>query len=383
MSLDFQLGWQCPHLTIEEVVELGDDRMSLPVLQPIGSGNVIRLLANNEVVIPPGGLYVPAKIYSTDSGPFDLLRGQDTLTVETGSGSQTFVFGVTTLTRKTTDEIVSFLMRSGLNVALVENINGHLLFTDITTVGQESFVRISGTASSVLGFGDPKCGVQRQYGARGRMIYPGWVLQRRPDTIVNRYIKFIQPVRMNPTFKATYITPVNRCRRCRASYVENDYRFDELGQGILIGNENLLYQAALKILLTDRGSNPYHLWYGTNIRSRIGSKALGNTAALISEDVRLALGNYQQIQRAQVRNGQQTTLKERLYRILDVQTLPHEEDPTTFLLTVTVQNQSTEPISLTVVFTVPEVVAVMGSNGLTLGTEVVGLDPKQLPSVVR
>jgi len=180
-------------------------------------------------------------------------------------------------------------------------------------------------------------------------------------------------VRTNPMLKATYVVPARRCLRCSGTYIENDYRFDETGQGLLIQDENLLYQAALKILLTDRGSNPYHDWYGSTIRSRIGAKAIGGVASAISEDVRRTLVRMQTVQNEQAQY-QQVTAKERLYSILQVQTLPHQQDPTTFLVDVTVQNASSEPISLSVVFSVPEVVALMGSNGLFLGTEAVGLE---------
>jgi hypothetical protein len=46
--------------------------------------------------------------------------------------------------------------------------------------------------------------------------------------------------------------------------------------------------------------------------------------------------------------------------------LPHSQEQTTFLVDVTVQNASNEPIELSIVFTVPEVVALMGGNGLLL-----------------
>jgi hypothetical protein len=128
----------------------------------------------------------------------------------------------------------------------------------------------------------------------------------------------------------------------------------------------------LKIVLTDFGSNPYHGQYGTTIRERIGSKAIGNVAAVISEDVRRALARLQDLQEAQS-EWQQVTSKERLYAVLGVRTAPHSQDPSTFLVDVTLQNASGEPVTLSIVFSVPEVVALLGSNGLFLGTEAAGL----------
>jgi hypothetical protein len=112
------------------------------------------------------------------------------------------------------------------------------------------------------------------------------------------------------------------------------------------------------------------------LTSRIGQKALSATAALVNEDVRTALANMQKVQTAQSKI-QQVTLKERLSKVLSVDVLPHETDQTAFLVDVVVANASGKPISLSIVFSVPGVVALMGSNGRTLGLETTGLTPEQ------
>jgi phage baseplate assembly protein W len=149
-------------------------------------------------------------------------------------------------------------------------------------------------------------------------------------------------------------------------------RFNVQGEPLLIENENLLYQAALKILLTRKGSNPFHTQYGSQIMSRIGNKAVGAVAMLINEDVRTALANMQAYQAAQAKY-QIVTAKERLYSIQSVNVYPHDSDPTAFMVDIVVSNASGEPISLTIVFTVPGAVALAGSNGLSLGIETTGL----------
>jgi phage baseplate assembly protein W len=382
MALDFQLAHQCPHLTLEEVVSLDTDRRSLQTIQPVATSNLVRVLVNNEFLVPRGGLFSSAQLYSGVSGPFDFTEGNDVLEVKTSSGTETISFGVVGTERLTTDEVIRRMQRADFAGVAAENINGHLTLSDINILGPESVVRVGGTAVGSFGWGDPHCRAPGQFSARGKQLYPGWRLASRPDTITNRFPQFIEPVRNTPVFKVSYATVVNRCRRCRATFVENDYRFDVTGQGVLIGNEDLLTQASLKILLTNRGSNPYHKWYGTTIQSRIGAKAIGNVSAVLNEDVRTALANFQAVQREQGKY-QEITLKERLFQVLDVQVYPHAEDPTTFLISVTVQNSSSEPIALSIVFTVPEVVAVMGSNGLTLGGEIAGLNPNFQPVVVE
>jgi hypothetical protein len=382
MSQDFQLAWLCPHFTVEEVVTLDpDDRRSLDTRQPIAGSGTVRILVNDEVLLPSTGLKNPALLFSTKSGPFDLTENEDTVTIATSGGTFTTAFGVVDTVRWTTDKIIKLLMAAGFEIGVLENLNGHLAITDNNTVGVDSKVKVTGTAAAALGFGDPTVNGW-QYQARGQDLYPSWSLHTRPDEITNRFPRFDQPVQGNPVFKVSYTVPVNRCLRCRASFVENDMRFAPDGHAILVDGEDLLYQACLKILLTDKGSNPYYPWYGTSIRERIGSKALGNVAAMISDDVRRALENFKAVQKDQA-EFQVVTPRERLYNLLSVVTRPHNEDPTTFLVDVTVQNAAAQPINLSIVYTVPEVVALMGSNGLFLGTQQAGLNAGQASDLFR
>lgn len=382
MSQDYQLAWPCPHLTVEEVVSLDPvDRRSLNTRQPVAGAGTVQILVNDTTRIPSAGLKDFASLYSTQSGPFDLTENEATLTIETSSGAFTTTFAVRGTERWGTSRVVTQLLTNGFLGGVVENVNGHLAITDSRTVGVDSKVKVHGPMASALGFGDPlKNGWQ--YQVHGKEVYPGWRLVVRPDDIVNRFPQFLSPVPGTPTFKVTYTVPVNRCLRCRATHIENDIRFAPDGNPILVDNEDLLYQAALKVLLTDRGSNPFQTWYGTSIRERIGSKALGNVAASISDDVRRALENFVAVQKDQA-EYQVVTPRERLYRLLSVVTRPHEEDPTTFLVDVEVQNAASQPISLSIVYTVPEVVALMGSNGLHLGTAAAGLTPGQASDLFR
>lgn len=379
MSRDFQLARPCPHLTMEEVVSLGDDRRSLPCRQPVAGSGTVRILVNDEFFVPQSGLYTAANLYATQSGPYDLVEGEDTLTVSSPSGVQTFAFGVIGTSRWTAEDVVNFLAKKRLTVATAAATNGHLLFVDTERVGPDSWVKVSGTAATALGYGSP--GVShRQWMSRGIKLFPSWRLHTRTDQITNRFPKFDEPVRSNPIFKVTYTAVSNRCLRCGAALIENDFMFDQAGQVVTIDNENLLYQAALKILLTDKGSNPYYPYYGTDLRARIGTKALSGVAALINEDVRRALLNLQSLQGEQSKY-QRVSFQERLYQILGVQVRPHAQDPTTYLINVSVQNAAAEPINLSVVFATSNVVSILGSNGLVLGNEVAGLTTSQLAAL--
>lgn len=382
MSQDYQIAFPCPHLTIEEVVELDSgDRRSLDTRQPVGGAGTVQILANGTTPIPSSGLKSFASLYSSQSGPYTLVENEDEITIQTSEGSFTVSLGVKGRIRKSADLIVQSLKASALSNVVLENIGGHLAITDGNQVGTGSFVKVTGSAAAALGFGDPKKN-GLQYRAQGKEIYPPWELVVREDEIVNRFPRFKSPVKGNPTFKVTYTVPPNRCLRCRATLIENDMRFTTSGQPLMITNEDLLYQAALKILLTDKGSNPFFTWYGTTIRERIGSKALGSVAAAISDDVRKSLDRLFTLQKDQS-DFQQVTPKERLYQILSVNTRPHREDPTTYLVDVVIQNASGDPVELSIVFTVPEVVSLMGSNGLFLGTQAAGITDEQAATQFR
>lgn len=359
-------------MTVEEVVSLGSDRRSLRVRQPIAASGTVLVMLNDDtnLFIPSYGLHSAAILSSSVSGPYDIRPNEDTLTVEASSGTTTLSFGAQKLVRRTTDQVVKLIQKAQWENVSASNENGYLVLVDRNAVGPHAFVKVRGTAASALGFGQP--GVSgRQWAAYGRELYPGWDLYLRPDEITNRYVQFRKPLQSNPMIKVSYSVPVQRCLRCRAAFIENDFRFDQSGSVLLIQNEDLLQQAALKILLTDRGSNPFHPWYGTSIRERIGTKALMGVTSVLSEDVRQALTRMQTLQGEQAKY-QVVTFKERLYSILGVDVKRHQQDPTSILLEVTVQNASATPIVLRTAYVVPEVVALMGTNGLFLGQQLSG-----------
>jgi len=364
-------------LTVEEVVSLEADRQSLLIRQPIATlGTVLIMMDDNpDLFVPRNGLGSVALLSSSVSGPYDIRPNEDTLIVEASGGTHTLSFGARTIIRRTTDQIVRIIQQANWTYASVTNDNGYLVFADPNKTGSGAFVKVRGSVAGSLGFGQPYIS-DRQWAAYGRELYPGWDLYKRPDEITNRYIRFRKPLQGNPMIKVSYSAPVQRCLRCQATFVENDFRVDAQGNLVLIQNEDLLYQAALKILLTDLGSNIFHSWYGTSIRQRIGTKALMSVASVLGEDVRQALLRMQALQGEQAKY-QQVSFKERLYAILGVNVRRHAQDPTTFLIDVTVQNASATPIALNIVYTVPEVVALMGKDGVLLGHQPAGLSPSE------
>lgn len=362
MSTEVQLAHPCSHMVMEEVVPLADDRRSLFIRAPVASTNIVRVLANDETYVPPGGLYSQAQITGAVGGPFRVVDCENTFTVRSSTESASITLPVGS---RVEPELVARLLVARLASVAVEVLQGHLVLTDVSSVGLESSLVVGGNAATSLGF-------DRQRGARGRQVYPAWELASREDTVANRYPRFREPVRANPRWKVTYTTLPARCPRCGATYVENDQRFDLTGEAILIENENLLYQAALKILLTRIRSNPYQPFYGSSLQSRIGVKAIGAAVATLTEDVQNALRTMQQLQSAQAKY-QRITARERLYAVNSVRVSPSAEDPTVFRIDVVVSNAAGAPVSITIVFSVPGAVALVGTNGLSLGLEAAGL----------
>jgi phage baseplate assembly protein W len=353
MSKDIQLVHRCPHQTVEERVFLAADRRSLPVIQPVANALSVRVLVNNQVQIPSFGLFSQGQLYSAQSGPYRILLNENQFVIR--SRTEVVTLDLPISSRVETSALVKQINTASQNI-LAENIRGYLVLTDTGSMGRESVVAVSGRAVPLLGFAN-------QIRAVGRQVYPGWSLAQRADpTITNRFPRFLSQIKNNPVFKVTYTVPQQRCLRCGTSTIENDWRADSQGDTLMIENEDLLHQLALKILLTTKGTNPFHDWYGTQLRSRIGTKAIGIVGSLIEEDVRRALEAVQRLQVEQA-NFQAVSFKERIYTINDVRVIPHAQDPTTFLVDVFVSNASQEPINLSVIFTVPQVVTLMGSDG--------------------
>jgi phage baseplate assembly protein W len=189
-----------------------------------------------------------------------------------------------------------------------------------------------------------------------------------------RFPKFREPVRGNPVFKISYTTYQQYCRRCQGYGIENDYRIQAGGEPQTIGNENLLNQDVLKVLSTIKGSNPFHPEYGTNLLTRIGTKALGTGASSINEDIITALSVFQRLQTA-AGKYQEVTPRQRLASILSINTTPADFDPTVFEAVIVAANAANVPVVITMVFAAPGTAALAGTNGLSLGLEGFGLDP--------
>lgn len=375
MSYDFGLAHPCPHLTIEEVVELEADKVSLKPKQPLANSRL--KLSAGSVSVPPGGVWSSATITGSVSGPFRILKGSENLRLQ--NRTQTLEVVLPIGSRITAQTILSQLVKAAAtaNVSIgVEDQNGFLIFTDLSEQGPSSRVSVRGAVAGSLGFA-------HQYQAKGKEIYPPWDFAETPTlstisgvrSISSRYLRFTKPIRNTPIFRLTYTTIQTQCRRCLGTGIENDYKVLASGSFLEVRNEDKLNQGVLKIISTLKGSNPFNPEYGSDLLRRIGIKALGPNVNGITEDVTKAVLLFQKTQGIQSR-FQEVTAQERLGSVLSITTTPAPRNPTIFEVVLVATTNANTPVVIRSVYAAPGTAALAGSNGLSLGLEGLGLDPR-------
>ena len=364
MSRDVQLAFTCSHVIGEERVSLGTDRRTLYPAKPISGPTLVQVRVNDDAIVSPfTGLVTPATMRSYRREPYKITTATRTLVLTTGAGAATVNFSSGYLSAAQVSATLTAAVRG---LVVVSSPNGYITLTDTATPGPTSRIQLTGSALEPLGF-------DQQSGDRGKTVIPPWRLYSRtavnPEDAVDSlgyYIGFDSVVKQEAFFTVTYPVAPYLCLRCRATEVENDYRFDPQGEALVVQDENLLYQMCLKMILTELGSNIYHTWYGSDLVSRIGSKVLGGTAIGIRQSVSQALTNLQNLQNAQSKY-QRVTAKERLFSVDNIAVAPSPNDPTTFLIEVDVRNYSSEPVTISIVYSAPGTFALPGTNRLSLG----------------
>lgn len=364
MSRDICLAYPCPHIIGEERVTLGDDRRTLYTSKPIAGPTLVVVRANDGTPVSPyTGLVTPASVKSYRREPYKVTVATRTLVVTTGVGTAAVNFSPGYLSAAQVSAAITSAVKG---LVTVTSPNGYLVITDTADPGPTSKVQLSGSALEALGF-------DQQSGDRGKTVIPPWRLYSRsvvnPEDAVDSlgyYIGFNAPVKQGVYFTVSYPVAPNLCLRCLTTEVENDFRFDAQGEALVVEDENLLYQMCLKMILTELGSNIYQPWYGSNLAASIGSKVLGGTAIGLKQSVNQALTTLQNLQNAQSKY-QRVTAKERLFSVDNIAVAQSPSDPTTFLIEVDVRNYSSEPVTISIVYTAPGTFALPGTNRLSLG----------------
>lgn len=364
MSRDVQIAFNCPHIIGEERVNLGTDRRTLYTSKPISGPSVVQVRANDDVIVSPfTGVVTTASLKSYRKEPYRVLLANRNLVIKAQGGIKTVQFPTGYLSAQ---QVVATIQQAAGTIVTSTNANGYVTITDKGDGGPASFVRLSGSATQPLGF-------DLQSGAKGQTVIPPWKLYSRnvvnpEDTVdsLGYYIGFDQVVKQGVYFTVTYPVFPYHCLRCLTTEVENDYRFDAQGKPLMVEGYNLLYQACLKVLLTDLKSNIYFPWYGTTLRGLIGSKVVGGSVAGMRQAVSTALTMLQNLQTAQAKY-QRVTAEERLFSVDNISVTPVPDDPTSFLISVDVRSYSSQSVNISIVYTAPGTFALPGTNNLALG----------------
>lgn len=348
MSKDFQIAFPCPHVAIAEPVSLASDKVTL--VTSIGAVAVGQVTMNGKNC-PPEGLLTRATITTANRAPFRIYSDATDLVVTLHGLQYTFTL---TPGQNGLAELVEKLDKHQY-LQVEATTNGQLKFTDLSAEGPGSRLLISGGAATALG-------LDRQRGATGREICPPWTVASKTGGAARP--QFLYPPKMvNARWEVTYTMDPNACRRCMASRVENDLRFRASnGEPSLIGDENLLYQTVMKALLTMRGSNPYHPWYGTRIASMIGSKGSQAASGIVKSEIDQRMKELISIQGTQAKY-QAMSMRERISEITRLDVLPHKDDPTTLLVKMSVRNQARKSVAISMVFATPGTVGTVLKDG--------------------
>ena len=338
MSKDVHIAHICPHhIRFERTTAVGG--IEVPTLSPVSSAGLL-MLRRDGVSLPPNGLFKNASVFFPKKAPYRVKEGQNILSVN--GVSYTIPSKIYTL-----KEIVAWL-----NV----NLDGYITSAYEGTIKiehpTERSVSVSGSALSHA-FG---VRLGRFIGHR-KNLTPSWRLSRNSLSGVSIiFEKELDPVGL---LDISYLTEKQYCRRCGSTGVENDFRLDSFGEMTMIRDHDLLYQIVAKALLTEVGSNPFHSWYGSTAMSLIGQKVNSAVVQGLKDSVLKCLSNMIDIQSSQAQ-VQTVSLKERISRVLSVEVEQIGDDVTSLLCTVVVQSASSEPVSVNIVFAVPNSIPLDG-----------------------
>lgn len=361
MSFDRHLDQTCSHETVEEVLEGDEDRKIFRPLMPIASEASVKIRLNRLIPVPPEGVTVPAILKGSVRSPSFTVTGSNR---------------ILTLIVNQKDTPITFLATTGVSVLvsrIVSDLNKQSNEVRFEVVKDRIYVRTElGSEYSTVEVVNPSpfadlVGLPRKR-ARGATTVPGWSLvvdPSNPFSVPYRNVVFDSTLQQsNPYLEISYVTTVDNCRRCNGTGYEFDWRYDKKGNTGAVREDALLLQEFLKLFLTDIGSNPFHPWYGTSLQDRIGTKIVSGqaTQAAIAADISEAFRRWQSIKRAQEdKIGQPVSDNEFPQRLLGVNVVQDDKNPTVVYVSVRIQKRSGDTVDFSRGFSLP-------SGSITAGT---------------
>jgi hypothetical protein len=361
MSYDRKIDQLCPHGIVAEPGTVDDDRRTIHPAWFIANYQSVKVRLNGLLDVPSMGLVTPGKTVGSGSGPFTITQGvNDTLQVQLGAAIPQ-VWQVPPGTRLAATEVVGALNRVARGVFFSTTGRRVAMQTSDLGVGARAFIYPTPLATT-LGLV-----ANREY--RGKQAAPGWQLLGAKNTLSDqpyRIIVFDTPLKSyQDTVEICYATVRQQCRRCGGTGVENDWRYTTSGNYIEVVDEALLIQELLKLFYTVRGSNIFHLWYGTDLMETIGKKlsARGLVQNFIISDITQAFTRWQSIKKQQEGAvGQVVSDKEFPYRLGSVDLRPDDSDPTVVYVSIIIYNRSGDPVMIERGVRVPQPSDLLGST---------------------
>lgn len=345
MSFDRQIDQVCTHLIVEELLAIGDDRVTVTPIRPISSFDSVRVRLNGVVDCPVTGVDIPATGVASRSGPYTITSSSNQLVFTVYSGAtQTVTLPVAT--KISADRLVDLLNTQCQGISFFIERNTIRFKTNLSGDGATVYFFPQSTMGPVLGIP-----LAKEF--RGRRTVPAWTLVSDPNTLSDRpkrLIVFDEPLKgFQDYVEVNYTTVREECRRCGGLGVENDWRYGIDGNVAEVRDEALLIQEMQKAIYTQSGSNIFHPWYGTSLLDNVGKK--GNLAGLVQttivSDVQQMFRRWQAIKTQQERDvGQPVSDEEFPFRLMSVDIEQSNSDPTVIFVNITLQNRSFKPVQI-------------------------------------
>ncbi len=376
MSYDFATAAVCPHQVFFEACPLDDISKRYVTFPKPPSGMTVSVHVD-RVGVPQGGLWSRAELPFSKPGPYRVRRGENDLVLLSVGFEAPRLLQLTPGPAVPAEDMALGLQRQ-LPDLMVESKERRVVISTRNPVRGTAFQfhdpRWTDRSSSlpntarVLG-AYSEVGIVPGRAASGRRLFPGWAVQRDPNSPLerDRRIVFEEPLpNADPLIELSYITAPGDCRRCFGTKVEFDYSVKN-GTYETVRNTDLLAQEFDKFLLTKVGSHWKWNWLGSGLVDRIGGKGSAgavNVNALISVDVSQAFATYQAVKARQDSSTPQQKVSDAEYPLeltsVDVQTLP--DDPTVAVVRTVVTSRSRVDVPLARVVGNPSPFNVLGGD---------------------
>jgi DNA uptake protein ComE-like DNA-binding protein len=144
-----------------------------------------------------------------------------------------------------------------------------------------------------------------------------------------------------PSYEVTYYTYSDQCPICLGVGYSDDLALTAAGDLVTTTNEPQLAQSVEKIVITSVQTNQYIPWYGTNLKSLIGTKIVdfGVTALQIKGAIQSSLEDLKGIQVTHLQSNTNVSPSEVLGNILSIDVTQSAADPSVVNVNVTYTNR--------------------------------------------